>query len=325
VILVWAVANVAAAQDDNGTLRGRVLDDHGVGVASAPVQARHAESHTDYRETSGSDGVYSIHLPRGTYDVSAAVSGFDQKRVNIDSGKTANADLHLVDLGITLETIGEDLTSRIAAANRPPPPNGPPLRSLDGRPDLAGVWWSPTTIDPGKPELLPAADALFKERTVNNIKDSPSARCLPDAVLRLAPFFKLVQTPALMILILEEESPGYRQIFIDGRTHPADPDPTWYGHAVGRWEGDTLVVDTVGFNPDRWLTTRGQPISAQLHVIERFRRRDLGHLEIETTIDDPGTFARPWTMKRVADLAPGIEIQEYVCENNRDPAHLIGK
>jgi hypothetical protein len=141
----------------------------------------------------------------------------------------------------------------------------------------------------------------------------------------LAPFFKLAHTPKLLILLLEEEVPGYRQVFLDGRPHPENLDPAWYGHAIGHWERDTLIIDTVGFNDQRWLSARGQPMTSQLHLVERYRRPDLGHLEIETTVDDPGAYARPWTMKRVADLAPGLEIQEYVCENNKYFGHLLGK
>jgi hypothetical protein len=305
---------------------GRVLDDRGEPVSSAPVEARAPDSQRSFRVVASSAGVFSLSLPPGRYDLSVTVAGFERKRVDVVTSQTVQMDLRLVDLGITqLNTLGEDLASRIAAANRPPPPSGPTPRMPDGKPDFSGVWWSPATLDAGKPELLPSADAVFKERTANSIKDSPSARCLPDAVLRLAPFFKLAHTPKLLILLLEEEVPGYRQVFLDGRPHPENLEPAWYGHAIGHWERDTLIIDTVGFNDQRWLSARGQPMTSQLHLVERYRRPDLGHLEIETTVDDPGAYARPWTMKRVADLAPGLEIQEYVCENNKYFGHLLGK
>jgi len=318
------LATVANAQQ-TGTVTGRVLDDGGEPVSSAPVEARTAGSQRSYRVVASSTGVFSLDLPAGSYDLTIPVAGFEQKHVDVVSSRTVHVDLRLVDVGITLNTVGEDLASRIAAANRPPPPSGATPRTPAGKPDFTGVWWPPTTTDAGKPEMRPAADAVFKERTANNIKDSPSARCLPDAVLRLGPFFKLVQTPSLLILILEEEVPGYRQAFLDGRPHPENLDPTWYGHAIGHWDGDTLVIDTVGFNDERWLSARGQPMTSRLHLVERYRRPDLGHLEIETTVDDPGAYVKPWTMKRVADLAPSLEIQEYICENNKYLDHLVGK
>ena len=308
-----------------GTVTGRVLDDRGELVASAPVEARGGDAQRPFRVVASPAGVFSLQLPPGSYDLSVAVTGFERKRVVVAASQSVQVDLRLIDLGITLNTIGEDLASRIAAANRPPPPSGATPRMPDGKPDFSGVWWAPATVDAGKPELLPAADALLKERTANDIKDSPSARCLPDAVLRLAPFFKFIHTPTVLVLLLEEEVPGYRQVFLDGRSHPDDLEPTWYGHAVGRWDGDTLLIDTVGFNDQRWLSTRGQPMTSQLHLTERYRRPDLGHLEIETTINDPGAYAKPWTMKRVADLAPRVEIQEYICENNRYFGNRIGK
>jgi hypothetical protein len=128
-------------------------------------------------------------------------------------------------------------------------------------------------------------------------------------------------------MILDDDTPGFRQIFMDGRGHPKDVNPTWTGHAIGRWEGDTLVVDKVGFNDKTWLDNDGHPHTEMLHIIERYRRPDKGHLEMETTVEDPGTLAKPWTQKRIADLAPGDEeVLEFICnENNRDPDHMVGK
>ena len=128
-------------------------------------------------------------------------------------------------------------------------------------------------------------------------------------------------------MILFDEGDLPRQIFLDGREHPKEPNRTWVGHSVGRWEGDTLVVDSVGFNDKSWVSLNFYPHTEMLHQVERFRRPDLGHLEIETTIDDPATFAKPWTWKKVSALAPdGEDVEEYVCsENNRDLEHLVGK
>jgi ketosteroid isomerase-like protein len=208
-----------------------------------------------------------------------------------------------------------------------PPPSGAAPRTLDGKPDLSGVWLRPRTVDPGRPEMLPWAVALLRERTEDNLKDAPAARCLPMGVSLLGPILtKFVQTHALLVLIQEAPAGSTIQVFLDGREHPKDQDATWGGHSIGTWEGDTLVVDSVGFNERGWLDAIGRPRTEKLHVVDRIRRPDFGHLEIETTMDDPGTLMRPWTLRRVSDLAPGEEIRELLCnENNLDLAHLVGR
>jgi hypothetical protein len=136
---------------------------------------------------------------------------------------------------------------------------------------------------------------------------------------------KIVQTPGLIVMMYEGSPPGLRQIFLDGRKHPAVGtfDPSWMGHSIGRWEGLTLVVDTVGFNDRGWVDYRSTPQTEQLHVIERYTRPDLGHLDLEITVEDPGAYTRPWKILRRMVLAPqGEEIQEYVCEGNNDSAHM---
>ncbi|PWU01935.1 MAG: hypothetical protein C5B51_21855 [Terriglobia bacterium] len=137
--------------------------------------------------------------------------------------------------------------------------------------------------------------------------------------------YKLVQSPTLLIMLFEDDIPSHRQVFLDGRSHPKDPNPSWMGHSVGHWEDDTLVIDTVGFNDRSWLDPQGHAHTEKMRITERFRRPDLGHLEIEFTIDDPGAYAKPWTMKRISELDSGDEIGEYVCENNKDPEHMVGK
>jgi hypothetical protein len=117
----------------------------------------------------------------------------------------------------------------------------------------------------------------------------------------------------------------YRQIVMDGRSHPSDPPCMWMEYSVGRWEGDTLVVDTTGFN-DRWSIPPGRrPQSDGLHIIQRFRRPDFGHLSIDFTIDDPKVYAKPWTVKTELHLTPDTELLEYICnENERDLKHMVG-
>ena len=123
---------------------------------------------------------------------------------------------------------------------------------------------------------------------------------------------KFVHTSSLLV-VLFEDVPGFRQIFLDGRSHPTQLLPTWVGHSVGRWEGDTLVVDTVGFN-DRGWTWRAYPRTERLRMTERYRRPDFRHLDVHVTIDDPGVFTRPWSQTMTWDLLPNEELMEYVCE-----------
>ena len=121
--------------------------------------------------------------------------------------------------------------------------------------------------------------------------------------------------------MLLEDFVAARQVFPDGRGHPKELNPSWYGHATGKWDGDTLVIDTVGFNDRGWIGPN--PVTEKLHLTERYHRRDVAHLDIEVTIDDPGTYKKPWQMVMVWDLAPNEEVQEFVCEDgNKDAAHL---
>jgi hypothetical protein len=113
---------------------------------------------------------------------------------------------------------------------------------------------------------------------------------------------------------------------MDGRGHPADLDPTWYGHSIAKWDGDTLVVDTIGFNDKFWFDFAGHPHTEKLHTTERYRRPDYSHLDFEVVIDDPGAYTRPFTMYGHSPLMENAEIMEYICnENNQDVNHILGK
>ena len=204
-------------------------------------------------------------------------------------------------------------------------PTGPTPKSLDGHVDLSGVWGPTKSVEAGKPNLLPWAAAKLKERFENNMKDIPTSHCLPWGPTFDVPVtFKFIQTPKT-IIVLTEDVFSYRQIHMDGRAHPKDADPTWMGHSVGRWEGDTFVVDTTGFNDKSW-TPMPYPHTEKLHLVERIRRPDLGHIEIETTVEDPDTYAAPWTFKVASTLLPSEEIGEYICaENNQYIGHDVGK
>jgi hypothetical protein len=323
------LAIAAFGQGDKGAIAGNVKDPVGAIVAGASVQATNASTGAVFKATSSKQGAYTLgDLPPGTYEVSSTVPGiapFNLKNVAVSAGNTARVDIDLKE-GSQLSTLGEDSSAIAADMKRHNPPSGPTPRTADGKPDLSGVWWSPRTVDPGKPEFLPAAVETSKKRTEENRKDSPQAHCLPNAAVRIGPLYQFVQSKAFLVMISDDDSPGFHQIYLDGRSHPKEPDPLWYGHSVGHWEGDTLVVDRVNFEEQVWLDQEAHPHSDQLHIVERYRRVDLGHLETEVTVSDPGILVKPWTMKRVSDLAQGEEIREFICtENNRDVEHLVGR
>src|SRR2546426_7504096 len=213
-----------------------------------------------------------------------------------------------------------------------PAPKGPTPHLSDGKPDLSGVWRGGGPVQDlavglAKGEtipLLPEAEKLMKSR---QSKDDPEANCLPTGVPRIAPYpWRILQTPTHMFFLFEGNIHSYRQIFLDGRPHPADPDPTWYGHSVGRFEGDTLVIDSVGFNDRFWFDFAGHPHTEKLHTIERYRRPDFNTLEYEVTIDDSGAYTKPFTLYGHHTYEADTELMEYICnENNKDVEHIVGK
>jgi len=202
-------------------------------------------------------------------------------------------------------------------------------RTADGKPDLSGVWRSASgkyltnlAADGIQVSFQPWAAALFKERQKADSKDRPSGRCLPSGVpsVMLAREYpwKIVQTPGV-ILILFDESLHYRQIFTDGRGFPDDAAPSWFGYSIGKWDGDTLVAETVGLNEDTWIDDGGHPHSSAMRVIERFRRRDVGMMDVDITIDDPKTYVKPWTATVRFELLPGTDLSEHVCAVHSTP------
>jgi hypothetical protein len=174
----------------------------------------------------------------------------------------------------------------------------------------------------------PWAADLHRQRVAQNSKDNPDAHCLPLGLMQLHTHGqprKMIQT-SNVIVILYEANGGIRQIFTDGRTLPQDPQPWWFGYSVGHWEGDTLAVETTGFRDLGWLDVEGSPITESGKMIERFRRPDYGHLEIEVTIDDPKAYTKPWTVTVHQRILPDTDLIEFICqENNRDTPHLAGK
>ncbi len=224
--------------------------------------------------------------------------------------------------------------------------SAPAPRAPDGKPDLSGIWWMPnrgpanTGVPPKylnniaadlKPEevpLQPWAAAQFKQRGADLSRDFPYTRCLPPGVPLISSFpapWKVIQNPGLVV-ILYENSTTYRQIFMDGRVLSRDVNPTWMGFSVGHWEGDTLVVETEGFNDKTWLDFSGHPHTESLRVTERFHRRDIGHMDIQITIDDLKAYTKPWSVTIDPELLLDGDLLESVCnENEKDLEHLIPK
>ena len=228
----------------------------------------------------------------------------------------------------------QELPRRLGGENGPKKasetPNRPVPMLADGTVDLSGVWTGGG--DAPIPRLLKKEefDSLLlpwaKQKMASQKEsDDPYFYCMPGGPLRITGGFgwRLLQHPtehAKYIFMLQEgNAHTYRQIFMDGRKHPEDPSPTWYGHSIGRWEGKTLVVDTIGLNDKFWLDSAGTPHTEQLHLVERYTRTDFNTLQRVVTIDDPGTFTKPFNVTYTAKLSqPDQEILEYFCiENNQ--------
>lgn len=246
-------------------------------------------------------------------------------------------------------------TGKSKGKNRPP--SGPVPRHPDGRVNLGpqpgekGVWegtagatlatnppggldnpsmYLPTNLKIADVPFQPWARALYNYRQAETTKDDPHVRCKPSGGPRMfhtpygTEFIEVPEQKAIYILGVGGPH-TWRIVYMDGRVHPADLEPSFSGHSVGRWEGDTLVVDTVGFNEKFWLTREGIPHTRALHLIERFTRTDHDTLRYEATIDDPGAYTAPWTGGWYLTWQAGEEMYEYICqENNRDIEHMFG-
>jgi hypothetical protein len=215
----------------------------------------------------------------------------------------------------------------------------PSPRTSDGKPDLSGLWVKASpkyarniAADLKPAEVLPWAREAVEQRREDLGKDGMQVRCLP-----LGPAYatsgdstgsemmRIVQTPSLILMLNPDLT--YRQIWLDGRALEREPNPSWMGYSVGRWDGDALVVESYGFHAGTWLDRDGHPHTEQLRLTERYRRPNFGTLDIEVTLSDPGAYARPWTVKVAADYAADTEMLEWVCNEgaNRSLAHWVGK
>jgi hypothetical protein len=234
--------------------------------------------------------------------------------------------------------------------------SAPAPRTADGKPDLSGLWQTQSAppdvlerfiagatngageenpseyflniFSDFKPEEVPfrpAAAESFRQRMQNFTHDSPISHCLPEGMpmLDMSPApYKIYQVPGVTVMLYERDT-TFRQVYTDGRKLPTDPQPTWLGYSAGKWEGNTLVVDTIGFNDRGWLDARGHTHSEALHLTERFHRLDFGHMEVLLTVDDPKTYTRPFTIKLKQRLIPDSDLLETICaENEKDSTHL---
>jgi hypothetical protein len=218
-------------------------------------------------------------------------------------------------------------------ADGKPDMKAPAPKTADGKPDLSGIWHidglgyaTNITADLKPGDILPWAEALYKERMNNLGNDNPVSNCLPagPSIGLFGELQKVIQTPGLVAIL--NENGIFRQVFTDGRPQPEDPTPTWQGYSIGHWEGDTLVVETAGFHDKSWLDFGGHPHTEALRVTERYRRKDFGHMQLQFTVDDPKTFTKTWSITMDVVLVPDTELLEFVCnENERDSRHLVGK
>jgi hypothetical protein len=233
--------------------------------------------------------------------------------------------------------------------------SAPAPRTADGKPDLSGLWenaplgfdpaGAPPAATPGEPPLAtffdvgagfkeglplrPWAAELLKTRREDHSKDNPDAHCLPMGLLQFHEHpqpRKIVQTAGLIVIIYEANY-GLRQIFLDGRPLPTnDPQPWWYGYSTGKWDADTLVVETTGLRDGGWLDIAGSPLTDQAKITERFRRVNFGMLQIDVTIDDPKAYTKPFTVRFNQRLTLDQELIEFICnENEQSASHLLGK
>jgi hypothetical protein len=226
----------------------------------------------------------------------------------------------------------------------------PAPRLPNGKPDFSGVWQNDGYGAPGQegtgptprtvffdlthgmkgatPPYQPWAAELYARRKDDHAKDNPDARCLPIGALQMLAHplpKKILHNPNLLV-ILHERNMEFRQIFVDGRRLPEDPQPSWYGYSTARWDGDTLVVDTVGFRDGLWADFYGSPLTDRARMTERIRRPRFGVLEIDVTIDDPKAYTKPFSVRVNQRIMPDGELIEFICnENNKAPQLMVGK
>jgi hypothetical protein len=223
----------------------------------------------------------------------------------------------------------------------------PTPRTPDGKPDLSGLWMPQNTLVgsadgiklftgqyadvgtgmKGGVPYQPWAAELIRKHMEDNHKDQPDGKCLPLSPVQMHTHTsakRLVQT-AGMLIILDERWTNFRVIYTDGRPLPVDPEPSWLGYSIGKWDGDTFVAETNGLKDDTYLDYIGSTMTRSGKMTERFRRINYGNLEIDITIDDPKAYTKPWTMTVKQAIMLNTDLLEGFCENEKDQAHLVGK
>lgn len=313
-------ASAVLAQAQVGLIRGTITGPQGP-VAHANISALNLTDGKLSEVDSATDGSYSLPLPSGTYDFFVSKvqhTALTRRGVRVTAQGNLVIDAALGYASQNALVPGENafglLSERSSALSGPVP------KMANGKPDLSGVWLPSLPIAGDDPVFLPWAAKLQAER---GPEGDPRAHCLPSGAFRTnqLDLTKFVQTSALLVILIEGTPPGFRQVFLDGRAHPADLEPTWMGHSVGRWQGDVLEIDTIGFHDRGWIDVNGRPQTEKLHLIERMQRTSLGTMEVELTVDDPGAYEHPWKVRRILKLAPEEELQEYVCNENEKSQH----
>ncbi len=219
------------------------------------------------------------------------------------------------------------------SANGKPNLTAPAPRTPDGKPDLSGVWQS--EVNPFRFDVVqdlkdegifrPAAEAVFLKHVADFHRSDPVTNCLPGGPSEmLNTMYRIIQSPTVAAVLYEGGMGRYRQIYLDGRPLPKDPNPTWLGYSVGHWDGDTLVVESAGFNDRTWLDRAGHPHSESLRVTERFRRVDFGHMQFQITYDDPETLTKPLSFTLAVNYAADTDMLENVCNESDRKVHMVG-
>ena len=228
----------------------------------------------------------------------------------------------------------------------------PAPKTPDGKPDFSGVWapsrrsvvnsqegqgvpgrptgpfWDLNAVLPGGLPYQPWAKQLRDKRWTDFGKDNPDVGCYPLGILQdLTHQFprRILQSSSYVALLMERNF-SFRQIFLDGRPLPEDPNPTWNGYSTGHWDGDVMVVESNGLRDGLWADYLGSPLTDQAKITERFHRPDFGTMEVNVTVNDPKAYTKPWTVKLTWQLVTGTELMEYICiENEKDVSHMVGK
>jgi Carboxypeptidase regulatory-like domain len=336
ILLVCAggLGNAGFAQGSLGSITGRLVDPNGAVITNleaVPVSMQNKATNEVKSVPLPPSGVFTISgLAPGAYDLLIPIgccmfTRYEQQGITIAAGKELRIDLP-VTWGMNLGTIGDDPVQlandmRASAGDV----SGPTPRMPDGKVDFSG-FWANIPAPPGKgprlPPMQPWAAEMAQQLQKLNTQNA-GVYCLPQHAVPVAIFpYKVIQARDVLVSITEFFTPGWRQVFLDGRPHPpADEwNPAWHGHSVGHWDGDTLVIDTVGFNE----VTAGFGVhSEKLHVIERWQRPDRGRLEIEIIATDAEAWTGEYTFSFAAGLAPNQEVLEFICaENNQDILHF---